>query len=218
MKMKKSTPLLAGVLALLPLALTAWFYPRLPAAIPMQWHLDGSVRYDPKHNLWIMAAISPLLAVLLPLLPKIDPRKRNYSKFSATYQAFMLVMLLFLLMLHCVIISEALNPGRIAVPTVAISSVGLLCVFLGNIMPKIKSNFYMGVRTPWTLSDPDVWFKTHRLCGHLFFVGGLFICICPFLLSQETAFFALTVTIILMAGLPAVMSYLWYRQNHPEQD
>lgn len=214
MKIKKSVVILLGVLALLPLALTAWFYPRLPAVVPMHWNIDGTVRYDPKHNLWIMAALSPLLAVLFPVLAKIDPRKRNYEKFGSVYQGFMIVMQLFLLMMHGIVISEALYPGRISVSTVVTVGVGLLFVFLGNIMPKVKSNFYMGVRTPWTLSDSDVWFKTNRLSGYMFFISGFIICICPFIFSEKSTFVVLMAIIIVSAAVPAAMSYLWYRQKH----
>lgn len=214
MKMKKSVLILLGVLSLLPLALTALFYARLPETIPMHWNINGTVRYDPKHNLWLMAALSPVLAVLLPVMAKIDPRKRNYEKFGGAYQGFMLVMQLFLLMMNGIVISEALYPGRISVSTVVTVGVGLLFVFLGNIMPKVKSNFYMGVRTPWTLSDPDVWFRTNRLSGHLFFISGLIICVCPFIFPEKITFAILMAVALLAAAVPAVMSYLWYRQRH----
>lgn len=214
MKMKKSIMLLLGVLALMPLALTAWFYPRLPDAIPMHWNIDGTVRYDPKHNLWMVAALSPLLAVLFPVLAKIDPRRRNYEKFGGAYQSFMIMMQLFLLMMNGIMISEALYPGHISVSTVVTVGVGLLFVFIGNISPKVKSNFYMGARTPWTLSDPDVWFKTNRLSGYLFFISGIIICICPFVFSEKITFAILMTAVLVAATVPAVMSYLWYRQKH----
>lgn len=214
MKIKKSVLILLAVLALAPLALTAWFYSNLPDSIPMHWNLDGTVRYDPKSNLWMMAGLSPLFAILFPLLAKIDPRKRNYAKFGGVYQGFMIVLQLFLLMMNGIVISEALHPGRISVSTVVTVGVGLLFVFIGNIMPKIKSNFYMGARTPWTLSDPDVWFKTNRLSGYLFFISGIIICICPFVLNEQATFVVLMAVTIVAAAVPLVMSYLWYRQKH----
>lgn len=214
MKMKRSVLILLCVLSLLPLALTALFYARLPETIPMQWDLNGTARYDPKHSLWLMAALSPVLGVLFPVMAKIDPRKRNYEKFGGAYQGFMIVMQLFLLMMNGIIISEALYPGRISVSTVVTVGVGLLFVFLGNIMPKIKSNFYMGARTPWTLSDPDVWFKTNRLSGHLFFVSGIVVCVTPFVFSEKISFVILMAAVLLAAAVPTVMSYFWYRQRH----
>ncbi len=217
MKIKKPMLFLLCVLALLPLALTALFYPRLPQDIPMHWSIGGTVRYDPKYNLWIIAALSPLFAVLFPVMAKIDPRRRNYEKFGGVYQGFMVVMQLFLLMMNGIIISEALYPGRISVSTVVTVGVGLLFVFLGNIMPKVKSNFYMGARTPWTLSDPDVWFKTNRLSGYLFFISGIVICICPFVFSEKITFAVLMTAVMAAAIIPCVMSYLWYRQKHPDK-
>lgn len=218
MKMKKSVLILLGILALIPLAITAWFYPRLPATIPMHWNIDGTVRYDPKQSIWIIAALSPLFAILFPVLAKIDPRRRNYEKFGGAYQGFMIVMQLFLLMMNGIIISESLNPGRISVSTVVTVSVGLLFIFLGNIMPKVKSNFYMGARTPWTLSDPDVWFKTNRLSGYLFFISGIIISICPFVFSDQVTFWAMMIIVIITATIPVIMSYVWYRQKHSGSD
>lgn len=214
MKMKKSIIILIGVLSLLPLVLTAWFYPRLPATIPMHWNIDGTVRYDPKYTLWMMAALSPVLAILFPVMAKIDPRRRNYEKFGGAYQGFMVVMQLFLLTMNGIVISEALNPGRISVSTVVTVGVGLLFVFIGNIMPKVKSNFYMGARTPWTLSDPDVWFKTNRLSGYLFFVSGIIICVCPFILTEKMTFVIMMIITFIVALIPSIMSYFWYRKNH----
>ncbi len=218
MKMKKPVMILLGILALAPLAITAWFYPRLPASIPMHWNIDGTVRYDPKHSIWMMAALSPVFAVLFPVLAKIDPRRRNYEKFGGAYQGFMIVMQLFLLMMNGIVISEALYPGRISVSTVVTVGVGLLFVFLGNIMPKVKSNFYMGARTPWTLSDPDVWFKTNRLGGFMFFVSGIVISICPFIFSDKVTFGIMMIAVTVTAVVPIVMSYIWYRQKHRESD
>ena len=166
----------------------------------------------------MMAALSPVFAVLFPVLAKIDPRRRNYEKFGGAYQGFMIVMQLFLLMMNGIVISEALYPGRISVSTVVTVGVGLLFVFLGNIMPKVKSNFYMGARTPWTLSDPDVWFKTNRLGGFMFFVSGIVISICPFIFSDKVTFGIMMIAVTVTAVVPIVMSYIWYRQKHRESD
>lgn len=214
MKMKKSTIIILSILALAPLALVAFFYSRLPENIPMHWNIDGTVRYDPKQSIWTMAALSPVLAILFPLMAKIDPRRRNYKKFGRAYQGFMIVMQLFLLAMNCIIISEALNPGRISVSTVVTVGVGLLLVYLGNIMPKMKSNFYIGARTPWTLSDPDVWNKTNRLGGYMFFISGLIICVCPFIFPEKVTFWAMMATVAVTATVPMVMSYIWYQKKH----
>ena len=218
MKMKKSMVVLISFLSLAPLLLVAAVYSRLPDTIPMQWGFNGQVRYDPKINIWFMASLSPLLALLFPFMAKIDPRKRNYEKFGGAYQAFMAIMLLFLLMMNGIVISESFYPGRISVYHVVMLGVGLLFVYMGNIMPKVKSNFYIGMRTPWTLSDTDVWYKTNRLSGYMFFVSGLILCLMPFILPEKAAFIALLAIASVNVIVPTVMSYIWYRKNHPDDE
>ena len=94
---------------------------------------------------------------------------------------------------------------------------GLLFVFLGNMMGKIKPNYFFGVRTPWTLADPDVWNRSHRLAGRLFFLAGL-VTILSALLLPEAALFAVLMGSVLGAALATVlMSYLWYRKKHRQE-
>lgn len=217
MKLKKSALILIAILALAPLVLVSVVYARLPDTVPMQWGFNGSVRYDPKINLWMMTALSPLMAALFLVIPKIDPKRRNYQKFGTAYQGFIIVLLLFLFILDGIVVSESFYPGRISVYTVVMVGVGLLFVFLGNMMPKVKSNFYVGARTPWTLSDPDVWFKTNRLCGYLFFFSGLLLCLCPFILPESASFVIILGAAGITVIVPSVMSYIWYQQKHHDE-
>ena len=109
MKFSRKTTILIWVLALLPLAATAVLYRRLPEQIPGQWGLDGSVRYDPKATIWGIALLSPLFAFLIPLMARVDPRRKNYQKFSGTYQGFLVVLMLFLAAMNGIILSESLH-------------------------------------------------------------------------------------------------------------
>lgn len=78
----------AWVLSLLPAAMTAVFYSRLPAEIPMQWDLAGHMNYETRWHLWIVAGMAPLFAVLFYFLPRFDPKSKNYDKFSDAYIGF----------------------------------------------------------------------------------------------------------------------------------
>lgn len=206
------------VLALLPLAVVAALYSHLPDQVPLRWGLDGVVSYSGKATLWIFAGLSPLLAFLFRVLPKIDPRKANYQKFGGFYDAFCLVMLLFLLLMLGITLSETLKPGRISVWRVVNCTIGLLFAFLGNYMPKLKSNFFMGIKTPWTLSDPDVWNRTHRLSGQLFFWLGLLLIVSGLLLSEKIAFTLMLIGVLAVVILPMALSYLWYRNRHEKDN
>ena len=114
---------------------------------------------------WELAvpALLPLLLVLLRLLPRLDPRRKSYGRFQREYDGFALALTLFLLGLNAVTLVEALRPGALSVGRVVLAGVGIFFAWTGNLLPRVKSNFFMGFRTPWTLSDPDVWNRTNRL-------------------------------------------------------
>lgn len=213
MKIRKSVLFTLIVTSFLPLLVTALLYGRLPQRIPMHWNINGTIRYDPKITIWLVASLSFIMTSFFLILPRIDPKKQNYEKFGGAYQGFIVVMQLLMLVLTGIILSESLNPGHISVSFTVVVAVGLLFAFLGNIMPKVKSNFFIGVRTPWTISDPDVWFKTNRLAGYLFFFSGLLICVSAFLFSDRVLFLVLLVLVGISSIIPILMSYLWFRNK-----
>ena len=199
-------------LALIPAAITACLYHKLPDFIPMQWGMNGVVRYDAKVNIWLTVGMAPLFALLFPLLRKIDPRSRNYEKFGSAYNSFITVLMLFLMIINFTVLSESFYPGRLSVGKMIPCLVGGLLMFLGNMMPKVKSNFFIGIKNPWTLSNPEVWNRSHRLAGYLFFFGGLLIALFSFILTEFAALVVLLAVVTIITLIPTVMSYIWYRQ------
>ena len=202
------------LLALLPLLLMAVFYARLPDRVPMHWGFDGEIdRYGSKNELWLIGALGPLFALLFQFLPRLDPKKRNYERFHTYYEAFALVLVAFIAVMMGVALLESFRPGTVSVGRVVSALVGSLFVFIGNLMGKVKPNFFLGIRTPWTLSDPDVWNRTHRLGGGLFFLAGLATVASALLLPEQVTFWVLMAGVLAAALIPAVMSYVWYRRK-----
>ena len=202
------------LLALLPFILVAAFYARLPDQIPMHWGFDGEIdRYGGKNELWLMAALGPLFALLFQFLPRLDPKKRNYERFHTYYEAFALVLVAFIAVMMGIALLESFRPGTVSIGRVVSALVGLLFLFLGNLMGKVKPNFFMGIRNPWTLSDPDVWNRTHRLGGGLFFLAGLAAVVSAPLLPEQVTFWVLMAGVLAAALIPTVMSYVWYRRR-----
>lgn len=216
MKNKRNLVIL-WILALLPIAVLLLFYGQLPEQVPVHWNLDGTVKYGRKATLWITSLFPAACAAFLPLLPKIDPRRQNYKKFQGYYDGICIALILFLLILNLVVISESMNPGRISVTVVITAMVGVLFIFIGNMLPKIKSNFFMGIKTPWALSDPDVWNKTHRLGGALFFISGLIMILTCFGLEDIYRFILLISLAIICSIVPMVMSYIWFRKTEKKK-
>ena len=210
---RKGSILAMWLLALLPLVLVAVFYSRLPDQVPMHWGFDGEInRYGSKNELWLTGALGPLFALLFQFLPRLDPKRRNYEKFQTYYEAFSLVLVAFTSVMMGVALLESFRPGSLSMGRVVSALVGLLFLFVGNIMGKVKPNFFMGIRNPWTISDPDVWNRAHRLGGGLFFLTGLMTVVSAILLPEPVTFAVLMAGTLLTALIPTVMSYFWYKK------
>lgn len=210
---KRGLLILIWILALAPAAAFTLLYGSLPDQVPLHWGLDGAVRYGGRGELLLMCLLSPLMAVLFRGLPKIDPRKKNYARFQGHYDVLCVAILLFLAAMNGVVLTESLRPGTVTVWRLITVGAGLLFAVLGNLMPKVKSNFFVGVKTPWTLSDPDVWNRTNRLGGILFFVLGLTLVLTGLLLPEKAALAVMLAGAAAAVGIPTLLSYIWYRQK-----
>lgn len=213
--MKKTTKMqiFISILSLLPLILVLATYSILPSKVPNHWDLDGTITYDDKNTLFIIAFVTILIAVLFPVLVKIDPKKRNYQKFLPSYQAFQAFMMIFMLAVTAIIVIEALRPNTVNVPTIVLIMVGLLFVLLGNMMPRFRSNWFCGIRTPWTISSEQIWTKTHRLGGRMFFASGILIFLSAFIPNNNIRF-GLVISFALISSIvPYIFSYLLYKKE-----
>lgn len=212
----KTAIILMWVISLLPFALVALAWPYLPEKVPTHWGFNGQVdSYSSPATLWLLCAISPLLSLGMQFLPRLDPKIENYEKFQARYDFFGPLVPVLLLVCIVITLSESLWPGRIRVGRVIGLMIGLLFLVIGNLMGKIKANWFMGFRTPWALSDPDVWNKTQRLGGWVFFLAGLSAVLLS-LLAPEKVFFAVFFAILIVGTvLTYFMSWKWFREKQP---
>jgi uncharacterized membrane protein len=155
----------------------------LPNPTPTHWNAAGEVDgySSPLFAALLMPAIATLVAVLVPLLPRIDPRGQGYVDFRGTYDLFMNALLLFLTAVHIITIGYALG-WPVSVPRAISVGVGLLLAVMGNELGRVQPNFFVGIRTPWTLASPEVWRRTHRIGGRAFAAVGLLIALSALLL------------------------------------
>ena len=209
----KKTRILCGLLACAGFLMTAVSYPLLPEQIPTNWQVDGSVAYSPKIQIWLLYAMMPLFAVLFDILPRIDPRKNHYRKFALYYGRFCIFLEIFLLILRGIILNESFYPGRLSVGRIIMVLLGILLMWLGNMMPKLKSNYYMVNKKTWTLSEDDIWLRTHRLGGKTMFAAGAMLLIFGRFLATKRGMPLALSGILLAAFLPALMSYVWWKQK-----
>lgn len=209
----KKIRILCYILGVIGLAAAAAAYPFLPEQIPTSWGLNGITAYSPKNRIWFAAGLLPALAVLYDIMPYIDPRKANYIKFSRYYDLLCLILQSFLLLMLGITICESLYPGRISVGRVITVALGVLFMVIGNILPKIKPNYYMGLKTPWTLSDEEIWYKAHRLGGKTMFLAGAAILILGWSMNTRRGSLFAFAAIMVSVLIPGVMSYLWWRRK-----
>jgi len=107
-------------------------------------------------------------------LPRIDPRGANYPKFAGTFNGLFISIMLFILGMHFVILASALG-YPVAMGRWVPIGMGAFFIVMGNLLPRARPNWFVGIRTPWTLSSDRVWEKTHRLAGYVFVVLGVLI-------------------------------------------
>ena len=212
----KSKKMIAAMwlLTVVSAAMVAVAWPHLPSQIPTSWGFDGRVEYGSRSTLWMLQALTAGVSLLLQFLPRIDPRKKNYQKFQGGYDLVGPLMAGFMLVMTGIILVETFRPGTLNVGRTVMVLVGVLFMVLGCIMGKVKRNWFMGVRTPWAMDDPDVWNKTQRMGGWVLFVGG--VVTIPLALLASEPIFAFVPLMVMSAGmvLTVFMSWWWYRQRH----
>jgi len=204
---------LMWALSLLPLLMVALCWTKLPQRVPTNWGFDGQVSYGSKNTLWLFGGMTLVIALAYQFLPRIDPKKQNYERFQGIYDGFGLVLPSFMILMTALILLETLRPGTVNMARVVTAVICVLFMGVGCIMGKVKPNWFMGFRTPWALSDPDVWNRTHRLGGWVFFLAGL-VNLPLALLAGEKVFFV-TFFAMLFVGivLTVFMSWKWYQEK-----
>ena len=203
------------VIAAVAVAVSIWAYPQLPPTVATHWNVRGTP--DGFSSRAVAVAIIPgvilVITALFNVLPRLDPRRENYTKFIGTYWLIANAVILFILIGHAMIIATGLG-FAVKIDRLMPIGVGLLFIVLGNYVTRVEPNWFVGIRTPWTLSSDTVWRKTHRTGGWLMVVGGFVIAACAFL--PHGAFLPLFIgAIVIVAVIPIVQSYiLWKREKH----
>lgn len=205
------------VVAAVTAAISVWAYPRLPPTVATHWGLDGTP--DGYSSRLMAVSIMPLvlvfMTVIFNVLPKVDPRRENYARFLSSYWLIANAVIVFLLVTHAMIIASGLG-FDVKIDRLMPLGVGLLFVFLGNYLTRVEPNWFVGIRTPWTLSSDSVWRRTHRTGGWLMVIGGLVLAASAFV--PRPAFLVLFVaTIVIVAVIPIVQSYVLWKKEQGKQ-
>lgn len=188
-----------------------YFYDELPDPMPSHWNASGEVDgyMDKDIALFLMPGISLFVFVLFLLIPKIDPLKKNIEKFRDYYDWFILLMIAFLIYIYFVTIAWALG-YQFSMNYAILIPLAVLFYYIGVLCENSKRNWFIGIRTPWTLTSDVVWKKTNRLAGKLFkILAGVFII---GLLLPPGFFIYLIIAVVLIALYPVVYSYFEFQK------
>lgn len=168
--LRRDGPALA-MIALLFLA-SAWAWPQVPDRIPMHWGPSGEPDgWGGRGTLFLLPAVAAGTWLLMTVLPRFDPGRANYANFAGPYTVLRTSLIAFFGLLHGVAVAAALG-HPINMNHVMIPATGLLFILLGSVMGKVRPNWFVGVRTPWTLTSKLAWTRTHRVAGWLFTGSG----------------------------------------------
>jgi len=208
----RNRALLAGVAALTVAVVTsAWAYPTLPATVPTHWNLAGQVNgYSSRFFAVAFApAIAALMWLLMLVLPKISPRGFRLAESADAFYAAMLAVIAVIVVIHLMLVRAAVTGAQPSV-TVLFLLLGALFVVIGAVMGRLKRNFWIGVRTPWTLANDEVWQRTNHLAGRLLVAGGLFIALSSFF--PRIAIAVILIVLFVIAFTSLAYSYVLYRR------
>ena len=201
------------ILVLAAAAASAIVYPDLPETLASHWNEKGEVNgYMPRFwGAFLVPLILAGMAVLLFVVPLIDPLKANIARFRRYYNILIVLLVVFMVYIHALTLAWNLGWDSFDMNVALLPAMGLLFIFIGPLIRNAKRNFFIGIRTPWTLSSDRVWDETHRLGGIMFIASGL--------LAMGGVFFGdLAVWFILVPVLAStlflvVYSYVLYQRE-----
>lgn len=212
--MRKATAAITG-LVLLSFIISIYFYPQVPEQMATHWNSQGEVDgYMSKlWGLFFMPLVITGLTIMFLVIPRIDPRKENIAKFRNYYDGFIVLLILFMVAVHIQILLW--NTGiKISPNAILPLGIGLLFYYIGILTENAERNWFIGIRTPWTLSSDRVWKRTNRLGGKLFKIAGIAAIFGAFF--PELAIYFILVPVIFVAGFTVVYSYIEYQKELKE--
>lgn len=192
----------------------ALLWNQLPDQMASHWNehdqVDGTIS-----KIWgvlLMPLITLGMLALFLVIPNIDPLKANIAMFRETFNLFIALFVAFMLYIHGLTLVWSLGYQNFKMSSAMLPFMGVLFIFIGYMLRKAKRNFFIGIRTPWTLSSDSVWDKTHQLGSILFILSGVFAMAGAFF-GGMTAFWLMFVPLIGSSLFLVIYSYILYRNE-----
>jgi uncharacterized membrane protein len=208
----KKIQIIISSIVLAALAVALFSYPQMPNQMASHWNAQGEVDgYMSRFwGTFLLPFIMILLALFFAVIPKIDPLKENIQKFRKYFDGFIVLFLLFMFLIYLQTILW--NFGVEISPNIVLPiGIGLLFVYVGILLENAKRNWFIGIRTPWTLSSDVVWERTHKIGAKLFKIAGGLAVIGAFF--GNYAMYFILVPVLLAAAYLIVYSYFEYQKE-----
>jgi uncharacterized membrane protein len=185
-------------------------YPYLPTLVPTHWDAQGHVNgMSPRWTLFVLnPGIMALTLLIFWALPWLSPKQFQVESFRSTALYIMVAMLALLTYVHALILAASLS-WMLDVGRAVEGGICLLLALMGNVMGKVRRNFFIGIRTPWTLASEPVWNATHRFAGKTLFIGGIVGLLAVIL---HAPFWLPIVAIVTATLIPVIYSLVFYKQ------
>ncbi|MBQ8769439.1 MAG: SdpI family protein [Oscillospiraceae bacterium] len=208
LKKNKGTLIITSIVTLVPIIIGLALWNKLPEQVPFHWDINGNVDQWASRTISVFLMPAVLLAFhwLCVLMSSIDPKSKNYH--PSTIRLVLWICPMISLLLSALVYTHALGYG-LRVETVMPLFMGALFMVIGNLLPKMRQSYTMGIKLPWTLNNEENWNKTHRFAGKLWVAGGVVIMATAFL----GTFWILLGILLLMVIIPTLYSYLQYRKH-----
>lgn len=207
-------PRLALICAAVAFALGLLALPFLPDQTPSHWNIRGEVDgySSPLAAALLLPTLTLAIALILPRLPKLDPRRENYAQFQGTYDRTINAIALYFTVLHALTLAFALGV-QFNLSRWVFVGLGVLIAVIGNELGRVQPNYFMGIRTPWTLADETIWRRTHRVGGRMLTGAGVLAALAALVLPLPVAAPIGLIAILGAAFGAMVYSYLLWRER-----
>ena len=210
----KTTTIISITLIVIAIIAGAVLWNQLPDQMASHWNSNDQVD-DTMPKFWgvfLMPLVTLGMMVLFLVVPSIDPLKANIAQFRETFNVFIVLIIAFMLYVHGLTLAWSLGFTDFKMSSAMLPFMGVLFISIGSLLRKAKRNFFIGIRTPWTLSSDYVWDNTHQLGATLFMVSGAFAIIGG-LLGGMIAFWFLFVPMMGSTLFLVIYSYVLYRRE-----
>ena len=211
-KKYKGTLIFTSLTMLLPILVGLLLWDKLPEQVPSHWGINGEVDgwCSKTQAVFLMPCVMLAMHWLCVLVSYLDPKKVDYNK-----KSFLLVLWIcpaITLLISSLMYAKALGYD-LDVNVIMPLLFGAMFLIIGNLLPKMRQNYTLGIKLPWTLHNEENWNKTHRFSGKVWVAGGIVILATAFLGS----FWILLGVLIVMVALPTIYSYCLHRKQVREE-